>query len=170
MDQVIRQRIKTAYDQSRTSAIDLFQTLLDVSKDTGWDQTLAILEQFVIERRLSWWDRYQPAFIPSGDACRDAFHVFYETYLGASIPRDGEIVAATDREWVTRWWNPCPTLDACQHFGLDTCEVCRKVYEKPVQALFSRIHPDLRFRRNYSALRPHTPYCEEIIELVGQTS
>jgi hypothetical protein len=35
-----------------------------------------------------------------------------------------------------------------------------------VQVFISRIDPQLRFQRNYDALRPYTPYCEEIITLV----
>lgn len=165
MTHTIRQRIQTAYDQSKLSAIGLFQSLIDISSTEGWDPTLAILEGLVIERRLGWWDRFKPGFISSGNLIRDAYHVFYETYLGLSLPRDGEIVTATEQRWVMRWWNTCPTLEACQQFELNTCEICKKVYERPVQALFTCIDPRLRFGRNYSALRPQAPYCEEIIDL-----
>jgi hypothetical protein len=95
----------------------------------------------------------------------DGFRLFYERYLGLAIPRDGEIVEATPRRIVSRWWNPCPTLEACQKFGLDTREVCRRVYQQPVDAMLRRIDPRLRFRRNYAVLRPHQSCCEEIIEL-----
>ncbi len=165
MDANYKQIIQDVYDRSRTSSIDLFQTLLDISREIGWDQALALLEQCVIERRLNWWYQQQPGWISSGDPCRDAFELFYKTYFGASIPEDGEIVSADEKRWVTRWWNPCTTLKACQHFGLDTCEVCKKVYERSVQVLFDKIHPGLKFRRNYEAIRPHAAYCEEIIEL-----
>ncbi len=160
-----KQSIQSVYDRSQASSLDLFQTLLDISKEIGWDQALALLEQCVIERRLNWWNRQQRGWTSSGDPCRDAFDLFYQTYLGASIPEDGEIVSADEHRWVMRWWNECPTLTASQHFGLDTREVCRKVYERPVQELFERIHPGLKFHRNYEAIRPYVPYCEEIIEL-----
>jgi len=124
----VLQQIQAAYDHSKTSSIELFQALLEISKECGWDRTLAALEACVIQRRLNWWQQYQSGFTPSGDPCGDAFQVFYATYLKASIPSDGEIVSAAEGKWVTRWWNPCPTLAACQHFGLDTREVCRKVY------------------------------------------
>jgi hypothetical protein len=165
MDPELQFLIASAYARSKTSSIDLFQTLLEVSMLTGWEPALAALEGCVIQRRLGWWQQYQSTFATCGDPCRDAYWVFYETYLGASAPRDGEIVSATPGRWVTRWWNPCPTLVACQHFGLDTRQVCRLVYERPVQELFTRIHPGLRFRRDYTAIRPYTPYCEEVIEL-----
>ncbi|MFN2232542.1 MAG: nucleoside deaminase, partial [Anaerolineae bacterium] len=83
-----------------------------------------------------------------------------------SVPADGEIVAWDERRMVTRWWNRCPTLEACQALGLDTRVICRLAYHGPVQAFLSRIEPRLRFDRNYDALRPHTPYCEEILFLV----
>ena len=49
--------------------------------------------------------------------------------------------------------------------GLDTRYVCKKVYEAPTQTFMKRIHPKLRFSRNYDAIRPHSDYCEETIEL-----
>jgi tRNA(adenine34) deaminase len=67
-----------------------------------------------------------------------------------------------------RWRNPCPTLEACQKLGLDTQVVCKLAYEKPVQAMLSRLDPRLKFTRNYGALRPVSPYCEESIELIDR--
>jgi hypothetical protein len=66
-----------------------------------------------------------------------------------------------------RWWNPCPTLEACVRLGLDTRTVCRQAYHQPVQVMLSRLDPRLRFERNYEALRPYVSYCEERIVLVG---
>jgi hypothetical protein len=160
-----KQKIQLVYDRSKFDATELFQTLLDLSKDIGWDQALTLLEQCVIERRLSWWERNKDRLVLSGDPCLDAFEVFYKSYLGVSLPEEGEIFSKNEIRWITRWWNRCPTLEACQQLGLDTREVCLKVYERPVQALFERLHPGLRFRRNYAAIRPHAGYCEEIIEL-----
>jgi hypothetical protein len=128
---------------------------------------LECLELGVIRKRLSWLEENAASVERTGNPLADGFRIFYETYLGLSIPRDGEIVASDDRRLVSRWWNRCPTLDACLETGLDTREVCRKAYEKPVQLFLSRLDPRLRFRRNYDALRPRAPYCEEIIEIVG---
>jgi tRNA(adenine34) deaminase len=66
---------------------------------------------------------------------------------------------------VIRWWNHCPTLEACRKLGLDTRQICRKVYQQPVQVFLAKLDSGLRFGRNYEALRPYTPYCEEIISL-----
>ena len=57
-------------------------------------------------------------------------------------------------------------MQACEHLGLDTRTVCRVTSEKPVQALLSRLDPALRFARNYEALRPHGPHCEESIHRI----
>ena len=54
---------------------------------------------------------------------------------------------------------------ACQQLGLDTREVCNRGYHKSVQIFLSRIDPRLRFERNYETLRPHSPYCEEILRI-----
>jgi hypothetical protein len=81
------------------------------------------------------------------------------------VPQEGEIVAQTEREVVMRWWNPCPTLEECVRLGLDTRVICRQVYHRPVQEMLSRLDSRLRFERNYEALRPFVPYCEERIVL-----
>ena len=159
------QRIKEAYLSSGGDSTRLFQTVLDVAGQDGWEETLACLEGCVSEKRTAWM-RNNPEIIPSsGDPVLDGFRLFYERYLGLSVPRDGEIVEATPQRIVSRWWNPCPTLEACRKLGLDTRDVCRRVYQQPVEAMLRRIDPRLRFRRNYAALRPHQAYCEEIIEL-----
>jgi tRNA(adenine34) deaminase len=75
------------------------------------------------------------------------------------------ILARTAYKLVIRWWNPCSTLDACQRLGLNTREICHKVYCRPVQELIQKLDPRLKFTRNYAAIRPYTPYCEEIIYL-----
>jgi hypothetical protein len=128
---------------------------------------LECLQRCVVKKRLSWLEKNAASLQRTGNPLADGFRIFYENYLGLSIPRDGEIVSSDERRLVTRWWNRCPTLDACLETGLDTREVCRKAYEKPVQLFLSRVEPRLRFRRNYDALRPLAPYCEEIIEIAG---
>jgi hypothetical protein len=92
---------------------------------------------------------------------------FYEKYLHVSIPGDGELVEHTRGRMVMRWWNACPTLDACVKLGLDTRVVCRYAYHQPVQVFLNAIDPNLRFERNYTCLRPYAPYCEEIIQLAA---
>ncbi len=157
--------VKAAYDSKGEDHSDLFQTILGIAKESSLDAALACLERCAVEKRTAWLDQNLPAVERTGDPIDDAYRIFYETYLGVSAPDDGEIVQRAPRRLVTRWWNRCPTLDVCQKLGLDTREVCQKAYHRPVQVLFSRIHPALRFQRNYDALRPHTPYCEEIITL-----
>jgi hypothetical protein len=157
--------IKHHYLSGDTTA--LFQTLLDAAQEIGLPQALARLEACVIEKRLAWLESH-PALIRNTDhPIQDGYRLFYENYLGVSIPQDGEIVRQNQHEIVMRWWNRCPTLEACQKFNLNTREVCRLAYHKPVQIFLARVHPGLRFERNYQALRPHCGYCEEMITLEG---
>ena len=139
---------------------------MSLANEIGLDKALAYLEGCVIEKRLGWLGANLERLNRTGNPVLDGYRLFYETYLGVSVPGDGEIVEQHARRLVMRWWNPCPTLAACQKLGLDTREVCRKAYHQPVQAFLLRIDPRLRFDRNYAALRPHQPYCEEIITLV----
>jgi len=123
------------------------------------------MERCVSEKRLAWLDGNLDRIEKTGNPVEDGYRIFYEEYLGISIPKDGEIVEKTDKKLVMRWWNYCPTLEACKKFGLDTRIVCKKAYHKPVQIFLSRINPKLRFDRNYDHIRPYAPYCEEIISL-----
>lgn len=151
------------YTHSSGDSTALFQTILSLSREIGLDQALAILERCVIEKRLAWLDANLDRLTRTGNPILDGYHSFYETYLGVSVPADGEILVQDQGRLVMRWWNACPTLAACQKLGLDTRQVCRQAYHQPVQAFLRRIDPRLRFDRNYAALRPYYPYCEEII-------
>lgn len=158
--------IKQRYENKGDDFAGAFRAILATADEIGLDQTLAYLEQCVTEKRLAWTDANLDALLSApAHPVRDAYHIFYEVYLGVSAPQDGEIVSESDTEMVTRWWNACPLLEACKELGLDTRDVCKKAYHKPVQALMARIDPRLKFERNYEFLRPHTPYCEEIISL-----
>jgi hypothetical protein len=167
MDDRYLQPVKAQYERKGADSSDLFRTVLSIAEESSLDVALACLERCVIDKRSAWLEQNLPVLKRSGNAIDDAFTAFYEGYLGISLPDDGEIVERAPTRLVSRWWNPCPTLDACQKFGLDTREVCRKAYDQPVQVFLSRIDPRLRFERNYDALRPHTPYCEEMITLAG---
>ena len=157
------ERIKARYIQGDSRI--LFETVLAVAEDIGRDQALGHLECCVLEKRLTWAELNLDNFERTRDPVYDGYRFFYETYLNVSVPQDGEIVERTAQKLVTRWWNPCPTLDACQLLGLDTREICQRVYSRPVQALIQKLDPQLRFTRNYVAIRPHALYCEEIIYL-----
>jgi hypothetical protein len=131
--------ITQAYEcTARGDSAQLLQTVLSVAEGVGLDRALACLEGCVVEKRLSWLDSNLESLESTGDPVLDGYRLFFEVYLGLSIPEDGEIVEHSESKLVMRWWNRCPTLE---------------------------VHPGLRFDRNYEALRPHTPYCEEIITL-----
>jgi hypothetical protein len=160
------QCIKQAYENpTGGDATQLLQTVLSVAKRVGLRNALACLEGCVVEKRLSWLEHNLEGLERRGDPVMNGYRLFFEVYLGLSIPEDGEIVEHSESKLVMRWWNHCPTLEACMELGLDTRRVCRQAYHRPVQEFLSRLHPGLRFDRNYAALRPHTPYCEEIITL-----
>lgn len=143
----------------------LFQTVLAIAEEIGLEKALGYLERCVTEKRLAWLDERLDKMERTGDDVEDGYRIFYEEYLGISVPKDGEVVDKTDKKMVMRWWNYCPVLEACRKFELDTRTVCKKAYHKPVQIFLSRINPRLKFDRNYDSIRPYTPYCEEIITL-----
>lgn len=158
-------RIKQHYLNLQGDSTELFDQILKASKEIGMDKALAYLGQCAIEKRLAWLKANFDEVIHENDPVMAGYHWFYERYLRVSVPGDGEIVEHTPRRIVMRWWNPCPTLEACKKLGLDTRVVCRKAYHLPVQEFLEHIHPKLRFDRNYAGIRPQAAWCEEIIEL-----
>lgn len=159
------QNIKSEYTHSQGDFTDLFSEILRVADKTGLDQALAILEKCVIEKRLAWLKTNLGEADQTDNPVMDGYRLFYENYLGVSVPDDGEIVECSRKRIVTRWWNACPTLDVCEKLGLDTREICKKAYHKPVGEFLKGIHPKLRFERNYDCIRPYAAFCEEIIYL-----
>jgi hypothetical protein len=129
-----------------------------VGREIAWE----ILEDLVKERRLRW---LSSAKIGGGNPVEEAYRLFYTEYLKLD-PEDAEIVEKTPERIVVLWRNPCPTLDACRALDIDTRFVCRRVYESPTQAFVEKVDPRLRFSRSYEAIRPHSEYCEETIELI----
>ena len=156
--QLVRQQYR------RRDNVKLLRTVVAIGQEIGMEAALALLERCVTEKRLAWVDAHEEALERTGDPIADGYRAFYEAYLGI-LPQYGEIVEVTPRRMVTRWWNPCPTLEACKELGLDTRLVCKRAYHRPVDAFLARIDPRLRFERNYDVIRPHAPYCEEIILL-----
>src|SRR5512146_1279108 len=136
------QRIKAQYEATRRGdSRELLKTVLAVGAEIGMDAALEILQACVVEKRLAWIEQAAPGLERSGDAVQDGYCAFYQRYLNLVTPRDGEIVDRSANRLVMRWWNPCSTLEACRELGLDTREICRKVYEAPVQAMLARIDP-----------------------------
>jgi len=160
--------IRQYYTEKGVDSTELFRFLLSVADEIGRDAAFAHLEKCVIEKRLSWLKAHHITLNGVRDPVEEAYRMFFQRYLGVSVPDDGEICERSKTMLVMRWWNYCPTLEACNKFNLDTRDVCLKVYHRPVQELFSRIHPCLLFVRNYDKIRPHAPYCEEMIVLKEQ--
>jgi len=153
------------YQNKERKFDELFQVVLLMGNEIGLERAWGYLERCVIEKRLAWLDEKLDKMERTGDAVEDGYRIFYEEYLGIGVPRDGEIMEKTDKKLMVRWWNYCPVLEACKKFGLDTRVVCKKAYHRPVEIFLSRIHPRLRFDRNYERIRPHSSYCEESISL-----
>jgi len=165
MEDKYYQIILGKYQNKESNYAGLLQAILSVGDEIGLERALGYLETCVIEKRLAWLDEKLDKIERTGHVVEDGYRILYERYLGISVPRDGEIVEKTDKRLVTRWWNYCPVLEGCKKFGLDTRMVCKKAYHRPVEVFLSRIHPKLRFDRNYERIRPYASYCEETISL-----
>lgn len=160
------QRILYQYSLLKGDSTELFKEIIAVSQEIGLDASLTLLEKCCFEKRAAWIKTNFKGPTPgNADAVLTGFKWFYENYLHTCIPQDGELVFVSPQKIISRWWNPCPTLEACRKLGLDTRIICQKAYHRPVDMFLKQIHPQLRFERNYDCIRPYTGYCEEIILL-----
>jgi len=139
----------------------------DIGQLRNADQSkLETLAQELSVKRLKWFSENRPIFEPdSGDILEYAYQAFL-CKLGITA-KDAPVVFRDKSCLVLHSQNFCPTLEACKILNLDTRFVCRHLTENPTTELLRQIHPRLRFTRNHERLRPHTPYCEEIIILDG---
>jgi len=165
VDDCYYELVKAQYAMGGMNHLNLWETTLSVAERTSIDAAPELLERCAIETSSSWLDENLPRLGRTADPIDDAYRISYDSYLGISAPGDGEIVERTPSRLFPRWWDLCPTLDACQQLVLDTREVCNKGYHKSVQIFLSGIDPRLRFERNYETLRPHSPYCEEVFSM-----
>jgi hypothetical protein len=159
------ERIKNEYENSKGDSTALFTEIIRVANVIGLDEALALLEKCVIDKRKAWLEKNLSGFKKTNEPVWDGYQLFYKIYLGIEAPKDGEIAEQSDQHITIRWWNSCPTLVACEKLGLDTKQICKKAYHKPVQEFLMQLNPDLRFGRNYDCIRPYAPYCEETIYL-----
>ena len=97
------------------------------------------------------------------EAISRAYQLFIAK-LGIS-KEDDPVIFKDKKKLILHSRNFCPTLEACKILNLDTWFVCRHLSEKPTTDLLRRLHPKLRFTRNYEKLRPFVPYCKEMIAL-----
>jgi hypothetical protein len=115
-----------------------------------------------VEKRLRWYDANKEKVLLQGSDVRKAYTLLLIKYL--QLRSDEVPIAYEDeRKIVWRSYNFCSMLEACKKLGMDTRDVC-KAGEKAVEALITKVNPNLRFSRNYEKIRPYTDYCEEMIE------
>lgn len=118
----------------------------------------------LVEKRLHWYEENRDKIHLKGSDVRKAYTLLLIEYLALN-PEEVPVVYEDEKKIVWRSYNFCPVLEACKKLRMDTREVCKKIEEKSVQVLISKINSNLKFSRNYKKIRPYEKYCEEIIEL-----
>lgn len=130
-----------------------------MKKDKGLEE----LGKEISKKRLSWFEENKSKLRLTGTDVEKALQLLL---LKIRInPEDIKIVEKSSNRIVYESFNFCPVLEACKIIGLDTREVCKRVYEKSTQIFIRKINPKLRFKRNYEKIRPYAKYCEETIEM-----
>lgn len=95
-----------------------------------------------------------------------AYRIIFFDHMGIN-PKHSQITRVSPIKIRIDSYNFCPYLEACTQLGLETRFVCAQINEQSLQKMVEMIHPNLRFSRNYSNIRPlNKHFCEEYIELV----
>lgn len=126
------------------------------------------LEDHATNKRLEWFENNKNKLNLKGPEVRKGYGLLleYMKLIEKIDPKKLQIVEETKEKIVWRSFNFCPVIEACKRLGLDTREICKKVYEKPTQVFIEQLNPKLRFGRSYEKIRPYYDYCEEWIELI----
>lgn len=123
------------------------------------------IELQAARRRTAWLKEHLDRFAKEpGEKTlpREAFAALFFDYMRLD-PQYLQVLAESENQIVWTSKNPCTTLEACRLLGLDTRRICRRAYEKPVQAFLSLLDPELRFLRDYREIRPYSDHCLERI-------
>jgi hypothetical protein len=127
------------------------------------DEQLAEHNRELAAKRVAWFQREGMNLDLGGkDPAEKAYRLLLWK-LGVT-EKDASIERRDEGMIVFHSKNFCPTLEACVILGLDTGHVCRLCNEDATDQLVKQVDPELRFRRNYQRIRPHTDFCEERIE------
>lgn len=125
-------------------------------------EKLSKLAEKLRKKRISWF--HKQSFQYDHDDLLNAAYRLFLKKLGISS-EEAPIVDQDENRLVIHSRNFCPTLEACKILGLNTRDICIHLNQEPTQAFLQQLNPRLRFERNYNALRPNKPYCEEMIIL-----
>ena len=122
------------------------------------------IEEDLLNKRLRWFENNKTILRKlKGNDLEKAYHLILMK-IGIKNS-EAPIVKKSENKIIFHSKNYCPSLETCIILGLDTREVCKKIYERPTEDLIRRLNPKLRFTRNYERIRPYSEYCEEIIIL-----
>lgn len=135
------------------------ERLVKAEADGGYEAFV----QELTRKRTEWYEANKDVLRLEGSEVRRAYTLLILRYLGLD-PAQVPVIFEDETRIIWRSFNFCPLLEACQRLGKDTRDVCRRAQEAPAQALVSKVHPRLRFSRNYDRIRPYEPFCEEMIE------
>ncbi|THB70692.1 MAG: nucleoside deaminase [Desulfovibrio sp.] len=130
------------------------------------DEDFSKYNEELAVRRLQWFREHKDKYLDVCDSLLMAAYEFLIDKLGAK-KEEMPIVEKSENKIVFHSMNFCPTLEACKILDLDTRHVCKSCNEEATDRLVKQVHPSLRFSRNYSKLRPFSPYCEESITIVA---
>jgi len=154
---VLRQECSRLYDDEVRGLIKAFRA----AEISGWDDAGRAL----LERRVEWFEKNEKRIRGrlKGTEVEKAYQLLLMK-LGIT-QEEAPIVEESNSKIVFHSMNLCPALDACEILGLDTRDVCKRHSEMATDGLIKKINSSLGFSRNYQRLRPHTPYCEEVITI-----
>lgn len=126
------------------------------------------LADMTTKRRVDWFEENKEAVLETYIGLplpEIAYRTIFLSHMGID-PQSSKFSWVSENKLRIESYNFCPYLEACLIVRLDPGWLCKAVGEPSIQKLCHLIDPRLKFSRNYRAIRPYQPYCEEFIELV----
>lgn len=152
--------------QEKFAINEKFEQLKMVKNNKISHQQLA---ELISQRRLKWVKENLSAMLIKYRELspeEQAYRIIYFDHMKIN-PHHSKMIRLTPKKIQINSYNFCPYLEACGKLNLKTKHICKHVGEPSIIKMIKKIHPNLKFSRNYNKIRPHGgDYCEEYIELI----
>ena len=153
------------FSESEQKAIN--EKLEQLTKIKEGSLTQEELTNLITERRINWikinfhrlLDKY---FSLSLEEL--AYNIIFFEHMKIN-PKYSKMKRVSKNKLEINSYNFCLYLEACKLLSLDTKFICKEIWEPSIKKMISLIDPHLNFDRDYSHIRPHTPFCKEYIKI-----
>lgn len=155
------------YTKDEIRAIDEKSRLLRRIKNGSL--SLQELERMITEMRVNWLKPKLKELLEKYKGLNPMEQAWKIICFEHMAVKEGAFLEQIDNQrYMLKSYSFCPYLEACNSLGLETKIICREANETGFNEMCKMIHPDLRFERDYSHIRPErrVEFCKEFFVMV----